>query len=137
MIIYIIGNSALPLAVLCRRSHIEVKLVAVINERSEDPADILSTPNAQGDSPLHLAANMGSIEMSKCIIGGHKHLLGVRNSCDSLTPIHEAALSGKKEAFFWLCEMCYSTAQAQDYCGAMNGKTVLHSAIELEHWGKS
>ena len=76
MKIGILKNTALHIAVESRRGDTVEKLVEQITKRTKkNPEDVLSKENERGNTPLHLAASLGNIEMCKCITGEYKQLL--------------------------------------------------------------
>ena len=132
------GNTALHMAVASGEEDVVEELVKLINEKSEEPLNVLSIQGGDdGNTPLHLAASLGSIRMCKCIIGSdkhHKQLLGTRNYYNA-TPMYWAVHLAKKDTFLWFYEMCDSPAQAHVYCHANHGITVLHIAVANGYWG--
>ncbi|WJZ91418.1 hypothetical protein VitviT2T_010492 [Vitis vinifera] len=126
-------NTALHIAVSSGREDVE-KLVKLIAKNS-NPVDVLSIENRDRNNPLHLAASLGSISIFRCITGEYKELLGCRNRVSD-TPLLRAVRYGRKDVFLSLYDMC-DTTSAHDYCHDMEGKKVLHLAIEGGHMGKS
>ncbi|KAL6312788.1 hypothetical protein AAG906_032932 [Vitis piasezkii] len=96
---------------------------------------IAVSKNKDRNNPLHLGASLGSISMCRCITGEYKELLGCRNRVSD-TPLLRAVRYGRKDVFLSLYDMC-DTTSAHDYCHDMEGKKVLHLAIEGGHMGKS
>ncbi|KAK4406100.1 hypothetical protein Sango_0616500 [Sesamum angolense] len=62
---------------------------------------VLSMQNANGDTPLHLAAAVGWVEICECIASKHRDLITIRNTKGE-TPLFIAAHHGKLQAF--LCQ---------------------------------
>ncbi|KAJ9696075.1 hypothetical protein PVL29_008365 [Vitis rotundifolia] len=142
------GDTALHIAVSVRKESIVEKLVKCITdeeaneastslpegkgkqaEKSERPLEIA---NERGNTPLHLAASIGNFRMCLCIAGGHRELVGIRNS-EKETPLFLAALHGKKEAFLCLHGLC-KPGEHYNCCRRGDGETILHCAISGEHF---
>ncbi|RVW13806.1 hypothetical protein CK203_083609 [Vitis vinifera] len=96
---------------------------------------IAVSKNRDRSNPLHPGVSLGSISMCRCITGEYKELLGCRNRVSD-TPLLRAVRYGRKDVFLSLYDMC-DTTSAHDYCHDMEGKKVLHLAIEGGHMGKS
>ena len=64
------GDTALHMAIMSRQEDTAQKLVQlIIYTRTENDAlDVLSTPNKQGNTSLHLAAALGSVNLCKSIL---------------------------------------------------------------------
>ena len=136
------GDTALHMAIISRQEDTAQKLVQlIIHTRTEkDALYVLSTPNNDGNTPLHLAAALGSVNLCKSIIIGNRYkqvLLAARNQSSRSTPLFWAAFNGNKDAFFWLYQMCDTDAQALDYSHTRDGSTALHVALENGFWGKT
>ncbi|KAJ9697558.1 hypothetical protein PVL29_009403 [Vitis rotundifolia] len=124
------GNTALHIAVSSGREDM-VERLAMSIAKNDNPVDVLSIGNRDGNNPLHLGASLGSISMCRCITGGYRQMLGTRNEVGD-TPLLRAARYGKKDVFVWLYDMCEGNTAA-DYCKNDYGKNVLHLAIEGGH----
>eukprot|EP00261_Vitis_vinifera_P032594 XP_019073837.1 PREDICTED: uncharacterized protein LOC100853188 isoform X2 [Vitis vinifera] len=122
-------NTTLHIAVESRLEETVNQLVQITKSTWEKPEDVLSIENERGNTPLHLAASLGNIEMCKCITGEYKQLLGQRNK-ESETPLFLAVRHGKKDAFLWLYKKFEDDTKAHECCGIKGGGTVLHCAIE-------
>lgn len=136
-------NTALHLAILSRREDTALELVQLIitnnasgsSSGSVSAVDVLSIPNKEGNTALHFAAWIGSINLCKSIINnnnggyGYKQLMAVQNYSSS-SPLFEAARNGRKDTFFWLYQMCDSDDQAIAYCRrTRDSATALHGAL--------
>lgn len=121
-------DTALHIAILDGRTD-EVKiLVDLIGDNLDG-----KMMNVVGNTPLHLAASMGNVEMCKCIAKKNEGLLDARNK-NKETPLFLAALKGNKDAFLCLLEIC--GYRAFDYCRRGDGETILHCAIAGEYFGE-
>ena len=128
-------NTTLHIAVESRLEETVNQLVQITKSTWEKPEDVLSIENERGNTPLHLAASLGNIEMCKCITGKYKQLLGKRNN-ESETPVFLAVRHGKKDAFLWLYKEFEDDTEAHECCGIETKGTVLHCAIEGGYMGK-
>lgn len=100
----------------------------------------LGAENDRKNTPLHLAAAMGNVEICRKIGGIDPSLISRRN-IDGETPLFLAALNGRKEAFLWLHYLYLGSrgVSTTDYthCTRDNEDTILHCAIAEGHFGKS
>ncbi|KAI9110661.1 hypothetical protein K1719_018527 [Acacia pycnantha] len=62
---------------------------------------VLGAEDDEGNTPLHLAASMGNVEICKKISGVDPFIIAKRNN-DGETPLFMAALHGKRKPFLWL-----------------------------------
>ena len=94
---------------------------------------VLLVKNTEGNTPLHIAASVGSERMCRSIIDktDSKTSLSARNK-EGETPLFKAALHGHKEAFLYFHYICGSS----DYCKRNDGETILHCAISEEYFGE-
>ena len=122
-------------------SEIENQSVKSVEEEQEKYKP-LQIRNQLGNTPLHLAAFMGNVEMCKIMISTEidvGHLLKIENE-DGETPIFMAALHGKKKVFLYLNsvlqEKIPNPEEAIRTCRRDNGDAILHSAITGEFFGK-
>ena len=90
------------MAVSAEKEEIVEQLVEQI---SPSELDVLKIGNEEGDTPLHLAASIGNVQMCNCITAKDPNLVGVRNR-EAETPLFMAALHGQKDAFLFLHGMC-------------------------------
>ncbi|KAL6335113.1 hypothetical protein AAG906_026493 [Vitis piasezkii] len=123
------GETILYMAVLDKEEKIVEKLVEQI---SPSELDALKIGNEEGDTPLHLAASIGNVQMCKCITDKDRKLVGFPNS-KAETPLFLAALRGQKEAFLFLHGMCESS-ERHDYCRRDDGRNILHCVIDEEYF---
>ncbi|XP_075663621.1 uncharacterized protein LOC142633290 [Castanea sativa] len=97
----------------------------------------LEIEDYQGNTPLHLAASMGSLKSCVSIAEAKPLILSRRNS-DGETPLFLAAARGSTEIFFCLHYIC-SKYPDVDKLGISrwrnnSGETILHCAIQRESW---
>ncbi|CAI9117739.1 OLC1v1019204C1 [Oldenlandia corymbosa var. corymbosa] len=120
--------------------HVE-NLVKTIRE-AQLQDEILKLRSKKGNTPLHLAAALGSVRLCKCIVGEDKSLISIRNKKGE-TPLFMAAHHGKMEAFMYLQEFYNATHDTDDHerkesveslCRRKDGDTILHSAISGEYF---
>ncbi|XP_051120809.1 ankyrin repeat-containing protein ITN1-like isoform X2 [Andrographis paniculata] len=122
------GDTAIHVAIAANRPDIVTKLVSFVS-----PADI-EIQNDMGNTPLHLAAVVGNVEMCDCIARKNRSLIGQPNS-DNETPFYLTALHGKKEAFLRLYSLIEPDRDPYAYCPRkQDGETILHAAIDGEHF---
>ncbi|KAK2991129.1 hypothetical protein RJ640_029422 [Escallonia rubra] len=95
-----LGDTVCHLAVLDGRYDAVQKLKKLICEE-DVTEEALGVANVRGNTPLHLAASVGSVSMCECIAAGNVWPIGERN-VDGETPLFLAALLGHKYAF--LCD---------------------------------
>ncbi|MED6121679.1 hypothetical protein PIB30_032446 [Stylosanthes scabra] len=94
---------------------------------------ILKLQNSKGNTPLHLAAELGNVEICYNLAKRDPTLISWRNF-QGETPLFLAAIHGKKDAFFCL----YRHQESQDdysLCSKNNGDTILHCTISSEYFG--
>ncbi|XP_028789096.1 uncharacterized protein LOC114745120 isoform X2 [Neltuma alba] len=99
---------------------------------------VLSAENDRKNTPLHLAAIEGSVEMSRKIGGTDRSLIARRNIAGE-TPLFLAALNGRKKAFLWLHYLYVGSHGVSStgfaHCIRDNEDTILHCAIAEGHAG--
>ena len=125
------GETILYMAVSDTEEKIVEKLVGHI---SPSELDALKIGNEEGDTPLHLAASIGNVQMCKCITDKDPKLVGIRNR-KTETPLFLAARHGQTDAFLFLHGMCESS-ERHDYCRRDDGRNILHCVIDGEYFGE-
>ena len=125
------GETILHMAVSAEKEEIVEQLVEQI---SPSELDVLKIGNEEGDTPLHLAASIGNVQMCNCITAKDPNLVGVRNR-EAETPLFMAALHGQKDAFLFLHGMC-EISEHLYYTQRHDGRTILHCAISREYFGE-
>ena len=121
------GDTALHMAVSDRKESIVLKLFELINNKVGRSASWpegeweniyfkhpLQIANEQGNTPLHLAASTGNVQMCLCITEELRELIGIRNNKRE-TPLFVASLHGKKGAFVCLHHL-YGGGKRYDLC---------------------
>ncbi|XP_027368677.1 uncharacterized protein LOC113874663 [Abrus precatorius] len=94
---------------------------------------ILNIPNSKGNTPLHLAAELGNVDICNTIAKRDPKLILCHNF-EGETPLFSASIHGRKDAFFCLHGHLQNK---DDYspCIKSNGDTILHSTISNEYFG--
>ncbi|CAJ1962275.1 unnamed protein product [Sphenostylis stenocarpa] len=95
--------------------------------------NVLNMQNSKGNTPLHLAAEVGNVDMCHNIAKRDSKLICGRN-LEGETPLFLAAVHGKRDAFLslhGLKQNCDEDDDAEDDSLAKksNGDTILHSTI--------
>ncbi|XP_028753405.1 serine/threonine-protein phosphatase 6 regulatory ankyrin repeat subunit A-like [Neltuma alba] len=97
---------------------------------------VLGAENDRKNTPLHLAAIEGSVEMCRKIGGTDRSLIAHRNIAGE-TPLFLAALNGHKKAFLWLHYLYVGSHEVSStgfaHCIRDNEDTILHCAIAEGH----
>ncbi|XP_073226179.1 uncharacterized protein [Cicer arietinum] len=95
--------------------------------------NILRLQNSKGNTPLHVAAELGNVDICNNIVKRDHTLISCRN-LEGETPLFLAAVHGKRDAFFCL----HGRQQNKDddsLSRKNNGDTILHSTISSEYFG--
>ncbi|XP_028794549.1 ankyrin repeat domain-containing protein 27-like isoform X2 [Neltuma alba] len=115
-------------------------VVVIVDEDDEESwkaNNVLGSKNDRKNTPLHLAATMGNVEMCRKIGGTDPSLITRRNIAGE-TPLFLAALNGRKEAFLWLHYLYVASHRISStdvaHCIRDNDDTILHCAIEEGHF---
>ncbi|KAL6323540.1 hypothetical protein AAG906_039118 [Vitis piasezkii] len=137
------GETALHIAV-CQSTEDTVKRLVNLVDAEEEKAqhgesssaaeakNPLMIANDRGNTPLHLAALIGNVNMCNYIATKREELVGLRNIAGE-TPLFLAALRGKKEAFLYLHSKCGPVGTHNHYV-RRDGQTILHVAISGEYF---
>ncbi|PSS06359.1 Serine/threonine-protein phosphatase 6 regulatory ankyrin repeat subunit C like [Actinidia chinensis var. chinensis] len=134
-------DTALHVAVSSGKEDVVRELVDIISMTGDvAKKNTLHVQNERGNTPLHLAAALGNVEMCRLIATEDAGLIGVRNK-EKETPLFVAALNGKKDAFLCLHDLIIpggdeneKTKKGYGYCRSRDGQTILHVAIEGEYF---
>ena len=129
-------DTALHLAISHGLDSAVEKLVKIICDNNKEA---LKLKNKNGNTPLHVAASMGTLKM--CIgIAKADPLLGIERNNDGETPLFLAALHGERDIFLQLHSICccmHDSSSSHDSLYRNNsGETILHCAIKRECWGE-
>jgi hypothetical protein len=111
-------------------------LLKKLPSEPEKRTKVLLLKNTEGNSPLHIAASVGSVKMCRIIIDriDPKTCLSARNN-EGETPLFKAVLHGKKEAFLYFHSIC-GPREGYNYFTRTDGETILHRAISEEYFGE-
>lgn len=139
-------DTALHLAINCyhpkhrSKDHLQCIKKMVTKIPDDEALDILKLKNDTGDTPLHLAAQLGNVEICGCILtqveklGEADELIGERNNLN-MTPLFLAAHRGKVDAFKLLHDKIKETEDRIHLCRKEKGETILHSTLSGEYFG--
>ncbi|XP_014508252.1 ankyrin repeat-containing protein ITN1 [Vigna radiata var. radiata] len=124
-------DTVLHIAVYVGQTNFLTTLLDNINENLS--LAILNIPNSKGNTPLHLAAELGNVDICNTIAKRDPNLIFCQNF-EGETPLYLAAIHGSKDAFFCLHAHLQNK---HDYspCIKTNGDTILHSTISNEYFG--
>ncbi|PON92519.1 Transmembrane protein [Trema orientale] len=122
-----LGDTALHIAVSNGKTDIASKMVDVIEDSM-----LTKSANVKGNTPLHLAAMYGNLEVCNKLASKNKDLITHRNRHGE-TPIFLAALHGKQSVFSYLHNSGFDIKE--EYLRRNNGDTILHVAISGEYFG--
>ncbi|PNY03709.1 ankyrin repeat-containing protein [Trifolium pratense] len=95
--------------------------------------DILRMQNSKGNTPLHVAAELGNVDICNNITKRDHTLISFRNF-EGETPLFLAAVHGKRDAFFCLHDS-HQNNDDDSVSRKNNGDTILHSTISSEYFG--
>ncbi|KAG9451728.1 hypothetical protein H6P81_004632 [Aristolochia fimbriata] len=116
------ADTALHLAVTEGQTEVVRRLTKVV------APETLRLKNDRGDTPLHLAAAHGAVEMCLVFLNADAQLVEARNE-DGETPLVLAALHGKSKAFFAIHSKLESGDSGLRHCRRDDGNTILHVAV--------
>jgi len=124
-------------AILTHNNNVEVSDERVKALEIDHRVEALEIGNERGDTPLHFAASRGFAGICKSIIGNNKeriYLLGRKNKHGE-TPLFQAAINWRKQAFAYLAHISQEIVDLQDLV-RKDGDSILHTAIRGEYFGK-
>ncbi|XP_062109132.1 uncharacterized protein LOC133819805 [Humulus lupulus] len=129
------GQTEIAMQLIDAIEEAAVKEKAKADEKEKEKAEAevkaaLGLENVKGDTPLHLAAARGNLEVCIGIVTAYSEGFTARNSKGE-TPIFLAALYGMNKAFLWL----HSTNQDKMHLKRGNGDTILHVAVLGDYFG--
>jgi len=126
-------DTVLHLAVYFGQTSFVRKVLEGINE--EVCLNVLQMQNSKGNTPLHLAAEVGNVDMCHNMAKKDSKLICGRN-LEGETPLFLAAFHGKREAFLCLHGLKQNCDDEEDsLVRKSNGDTILHSTISSECFG--
>ncbi|KAK4354895.1 hypothetical protein RND71_027089 [Anisodus tanguticus] len=104
--------------------------------RKENRLSILKQKNEKGNTPLHLAAELGSVPIIACLVNSKDRLIWETNSKGE-TPLFITAYRGKLPAFLYLhkCVQDKNKEGPIELCRRKDGDNILHAAISGEYFG--
>ncbi|KAL2341179.1 hypothetical protein Fmac_009119 [Flemingia macrophylla] len=106
-------------------------VTSVLDEIDKEVSmNALHMQNSKGNTPLHLAAELGNVELCRDIARRDLALVFCRN-LHGESPLFLTAVHGNTDAFF--CLQGYS--QDDSLARKTNGDTILHSTIASEYFG--
>ncbi|XP_055827125.1 uncharacterized protein LOC129895429 [Solanum dulcamara] len=96
---------------------------------------ILKQKNEKGNTPLHLAAELGSVLIIEFMVNSKDPLIWETNSKGE-TPLFVAAYRGKLQAFLYLLKCCQNEKGEGpiELCRREDGDNILHAAISGEYF---
>ena len=128
-------ETALHIAIADGQTEIAIDLVNIILNSEDNNASnaVLSMANDRGNTPLHLAARLGNVQVCHSIAAKIGRLISFRNVAGE-TPLFLAALNGNIKAFLCLHFHCHG--KHHSLIRDNNGDTILHAAISGEYFRK-
>ncbi|KAK9933104.1 hypothetical protein M0R45_020313 [Rubus argutus] len=126
-------ETALHIAIADGQTEIAIDLVNIILNSEDNNASnaVLSIANDRGNTPLHLAARLGNVQVCHSIAAKIGRLISFRNVAGE-TPLFLAALNGNIKAFLCLHFHCHG--KHHSLIRDNNGDTILHAAISGEYF---
>jgi hypothetical protein len=114
-------------------------LIKNLPSEPEKRTKVLLLKNTEGNSPLHIAASVGSVKMCRIIIDridpkDSKTCLSACNN-EGETPLFKAVVHSKKKAFLYFHSIC-GPKEGYNYFTRTDGETILHRAISEEYFGE-
>ncbi|WMV56729.1 hypothetical protein MTR67_050114 [Solanum verrucosum] len=97
---------------------------------------ILKQKNDKGNTPLHLAAELGSVPIIECMVNSADRDLIWETNSKGETPLFVAAYRGKLQAFLYLHNCCLNEKGEGpiELCRREDGDNILHAAISGEYF---
>ena len=124
-------SNIMHVAIYAGQTHFVTSLLDRMEK--EEFTRILSMQNSKGNTPLHLAAELGNLKICRSITGREPDLISSRNM-EGETPLFLAANYGQKDAF--ICLRGYLNNKDDcSLCRRINGDTILHCTIYGEFFG--
>ncbi|PHU01576.1 hypothetical protein BC332_31363 [Capsicum chinense] len=97
---------------------------------------ILKQKNEKGNTPLHLAAELGSVLIIECLVNSEEPELIWETNSKGETPLFITAYRGKQDAFLYLHKCCQNENEEGpiELCRRKDGDNILHAAISGEYF---
>ncbi|KAH0708258.1 hypothetical protein KY284_009685 [Solanum tuberosum] len=97
---------------------------------------ILKQKNDKGNTPLHLAAELGSVPIIECMVNSADRDLIWETNSKGETPLFVTAYRGKLQAFLYLHNCCLNEKGEGpiELCRREDGDNILHAAISGEYF---
>ncbi|KAM3337552.1 hypothetical protein P3S68_031877 [Capsicum galapagoense] len=97
---------------------------------------ILKQKNEKGNTPLHLAAELGSVPIIECLVNSEEPELIWETNSKGETPLFITAYRGKQDAFLYLHKCCQNKNEEGpiELCRRKDGDNILHAAISGEYF---
>ncbi|XP_060173883.1 uncharacterized protein LOC132604405 isoform X2 [Lycium barbarum] len=102
----------------------------------EDRLGILKQKNEKGNTPLHLAAELGIVPIIECLVNPEDPTLIRETNSKGETPLFITAYRGKLQAFLYL-HKCVQDENGEgpiELCRRKDGDNILHAAISGEYF---
>ncbi|XP_075096937.1 uncharacterized protein LOC107790019 isoform X6 [Nicotiana tabacum] len=120
-----------------QQTHLDCIKDMVANIPKENRLCILKQKNEKGNTPLHLAAELGSVPIIACLVNPQEPELIWETNSKGETPLFVAAYRGRLDAFLYLHECCQNEKSRKDpivLCRRGDGDNILHAAISGEYF---
>ncbi|PHU01575.1 hypothetical protein BC332_31362 [Capsicum chinense] len=97
---------------------------------------ILKQKNEKGNTPLHLAAEVGSVPIIECLVNSKEPELIKETNEKGETPLFITASRCKQDAFLYLHKCCQNEHEEGpiELCRRKDGDNILHVAISGEYF---
>ncbi|XP_041022362.1 uncharacterized protein LOC121263505 [Juglans microcarpa x Juglans regia] len=128
-------DTALHIVVSSDREETVEQLMNIISRHHGEGQQIPEFKNERGNTPLHVAASMGSVTLCKSVVNETTGQLGLSfmeaRNFKGETPLFMAVLSGKKEVFIFLHKVYQENNLSYNDLSCRNDDddTILHVAI--------
>ncbi|KAM3267308.1 hypothetical protein P3S67_032480 [Capsicum chacoense] len=108
----------------------------ITNIPKENRECILKQKNEKGNTPLHLAAELGSVPIIECLVNSEEPELIRETNEKGETPLFITAYRGKQDAFLYLHKCCQNEKEEGpiELCRRKDGDNILHAAISGEYF---
>ncbi|KAM3267310.1 hypothetical protein P3S67_032482 [Capsicum chacoense] len=108
----------------------------ITNIPKENRECILKQKNEKGNTPLHLAAELGSVPIIECLVNSEEPELIQETNEKGETPLFITAYRGKQDAFLYLHKCCQNEKEEGpiELCRRKDGDNILHAAISGEYF---